>query len=322
MSSSASTHSATSLSTVPPAKTDAFNAGQLLTSSERVRLIKLIASTLSLESWSIIDLTLRQFQLPWTKEWSSGDEENYIIEMIDSSSDELLLELSGHLGLKALVPRKNEPLFWEENRLRAFISHKSYSFLYAEQIDQSLQKYGITSFVAHKSIEPTKKWRDEIELALFTADFLIALLMPGFRDSEWTGHEIGVAIGRNIPIIPIMFEVRPYGMIESYQAIQGSGRPIEEFSPEVFNILSRHPSVKQALFESLIHKFCCSRSFDESKKTISLLEKQVFPEPRCPLSPLLARQISQAISENDQIKNAYNSVASRARKILRIYGFS
>jgi hypothetical protein len=33
-------------------------------------------------------------------------------------------------------------------------------------------------------IEPTRKWQDEIELALSTADALVAMLTPGFHESD------------------------------------------------------------------------------------------------------------------------------------------
>lgn len=71
----------------------------------------------------------------------------------------------------------------------------------------------MSSFVAYTDIKPTKEWQGEIENALHSMDALAAILMPGFKDSDWTDQEVGVAIGRGVPIIPIMRGLTPYGFI-------------------------------------------------------------------------------------------------------------
>ena len=82
-----------------------------------------------------------------------------------------------------------------------------------------MQLFGISCFVAHSDIEPTRTWQKEIEKALFSMDVLIALMTEDFSDSNWTDQEIGVAIGRNVLILPIRMGADPYGFIGKYQAI-------------------------------------------------------------------------------------------------------
>lgn len=66
--------------------------------SDRIRIISEIASSLDSSEWSLIDLTFRQFGLPWTDEWF-GDKTNYIVEMIQGGDDQCLLNLASHLGI-------------------------------------------------------------------------------------------------------------------------------------------------------------------------------------------------------------------------------
>jgi nucleoside 2-deoxyribosyltransferase len=89
------------------------------------------------------------------------------------------------------------------------------SKLKVETVDlaERLSEYGVTGFVAHEDIEPTKEWEEEIRLALTTCDALAALLRDGFRASTWTDQEVGFAIGRGILVVPIRMGLDPYGFM-------------------------------------------------------------------------------------------------------------
>ena len=58
------------------------------------------------------------------------------------------------------------PSFWEASHFRIFISHVATYKKQARELKIAFKKYGVTSFVAHEDIEPTKKWLDEIQSAL------------------------------------------------------------------------------------------------------------------------------------------------------------
>ena len=111
------------------------------------------------------------------------------------------------------------PTFWLENHLRLFVSHLAKHKKQASLIQQNLLSYQISAFIAHVDIAPTKKWQDEIELALSTADALVAMLTPGFHESKWTDQEIGFAMGRSLPILTIRLGEDPYGFLAREQAI-------------------------------------------------------------------------------------------------------
>jgi len=166
--------------------------------SERIKYIQEISEKLGNEEWSLIDLTLKQFKLPITDNWNSDNRPAYVMDMISDSSDEAIIELAKHLGLATEIESATKPTYWKEEQPRVFISHLASIKTKAKNLKSALADYSIISFVAHEDIEPTKEWQTEIEIGLSTMDALIALLTPGFKESNWTDQEVGVAIGRGV----------------------------------------------------------------------------------------------------------------------------
>lgn len=82
-----------------------------------------------------------------------------------------------------------------------------------------LRLFGISCFVAHEDIHPTKEWQDEIENALTSMDGFVALMTVNFHDSEWTDQEVGFAIARGVPIIAVRLGKDPYGFIGKFQGL-------------------------------------------------------------------------------------------------------
>ena len=70
-----------------------------LTPSERVLLISEIAKRLGGEEWLLIDVTLKQFGLPWANEWH-GDKDDYVLAIIQDGEDGALLDLARHVGFE------------------------------------------------------------------------------------------------------------------------------------------------------------------------------------------------------------------------------
>jgi hypothetical protein len=175
-----------------------------LSPSQRISLMREIAQRLGAEQWAIIDLTLKQFDLPWTNEWNgTGRSNEYVIDMIAGAPDQTLIELAKHLGytLEVLAPSHVEPAFWRKGMFRLFISHLAVHKKWASELQEALLQFGICGFVAHSDIEPTTEWQDQIETALSTCDALVALLHDKFHESKWTDQEVEFAMGRGVPVL-------------------------------------------------------------------------------------------------------------------------
>ena len=70
----------------------------MINRSDRIRIISEIANRLGSNEWPLIDLTLRQFELPSADQWS-GEKVAYIIEMIQCADNKCLVDLASHLGI-------------------------------------------------------------------------------------------------------------------------------------------------------------------------------------------------------------------------------
>jgi len=124
------------------------------------------------------------------------------------------------LACKHAVSPAATKRIWEDDAYRVFLSHKAEVKKKTAELKDSLHLYGVSCFVAHADIRPTKAWQDEIENALSTMDAFVALLTPDFHESSWTDQEVGFAIARGVPIIAVKLGKDPYGFIGKFQARQ------------------------------------------------------------------------------------------------------
>lgn len=109
---------------------------------------------------------------------------------------------------------------WGKGTFRLFLSHKSGHKVNVAKIKSELSIFGVSCFVAHEDIAPTKEWQDEIERALNSMNMLVALLTQDFHSGSWTDQEIGFAFGRGVPIIAVKLEgADPKGFIGKFQAV-------------------------------------------------------------------------------------------------------
>lgn len=279
-----------------------------MTPSERIKYITEISRRLATENWQLIDLTLKQFNLPWSDQWA-GNSEGYIVEMISGAPDDVLVSLSQHVGYKEIFAHPKEPEFWVSGYFRLFVSHVSRIKYYATALQNGLSKYAVSAFVAHEDIEPTKEWQDEIELALDTMDSLVALLTSDFISSKWAGHEVGIALGRKVLVLPVRFDLDPYGFIAKHQALQGEEKNTDQIAREIFQILASHDLTKERMSHAAVEKFLKSSSFQAAKDNMTLLEQCVY------FNSELLNRIEKGPEGNYQIEHAFG-VPSRINYLI------
>ena len=191
-----------------------------------------------------------------------------------------------------------------------FISHTSSFSQLAVDLKLKLNEYAINAFVAHNDIEPTKEWQDEIEKALFSMDGLLAILTKEFKESKWCDQEVGAAIGRKIPIIPIKNGIDPYGFIGKYQALSMSDKKIETICDEIFKLIVQNTKTKFRITEAIVYKFCNSSSFADSQNNVKLLKRVSIN-----LNEEMKTQLEDAIQSNHQIMNSFG-VVDKIKQII------
>lgn len=280
-----------------------------LTPSQRITLMKSIAQRLGPEEWSLIDLTLKQFGLPWTEQWS-GSKEAYVLEMIERATDDVLLDLGSHVGfhLQDAAPRMDPP-FWRKGMFRLFVTHLAAHRAFAGELQEALLPFGISAFVAHNDIEPTQEWQTQIETALATCDAVVALLHPGFHESNWTDQEIGFGMGRGVPVFSVRFGGDPYGFIGRFQAFQGEGKTAAQLGRELFEAYRKNKETQAKMAEILVSRFEDSSSFAAAKTNMDYLEElEVWDRS-------FSARIEAAIKNNSQVEGAWG-VPDRVRRLV------
>jgi hypothetical protein len=281
-----------------------------LSSSERAILIKGITEMLSLERWACIDSTLGNFLLPTDTEWN-GNPTNYVAKMVENASDQVLTDLAEHVGF----PFQEEfseielPNFWQKRMLKVFVSHLADYRDYAGKLQEALLSLGISCFVAHKDIEPTLVWQDEILAALTTCDALVALLHPNFHASKWTDQEIGFAMGLGVPTFAVRLGEEPYGFISRFQAFSGSGKIPNQMARELFDKYRKNNHTKRRMGGVLVDLFANNTNYAETKERIVFLEELEDWEPS------FTKRIRAGEKSNSQIRDAWG-VPDRIKSLI------
>lgn len=203
---------------------------------------------------------------------------------------------------------------WGKGSIRIFISHIAAHKVVATEIQEALGKFGIASFVAHEDIEPTAVWQTEIERALFSMDILIALLTAGFNESNWTDQEIGIAIGREVTILPIAREKTPYGFIGKVQAIRWGRKTSDQVTDAILGVLLKkekfNSSAKDAFITAVSNAYSFARA-NELALLLPMIDR---------LSPDEEEALVRAFNSNDQVYNARDFFPQIVNELDRMTG--
>jgi hypothetical protein len=123
--------------------------------------------------------------------------------------------------------------FWQPGYIKMFISHLTSNKNRMSALKASLANWGISAFVAHEDIQASREWRDEVEAGLETMEIFVAVVEPGFKESDWCTQEVGYALGRKVDIIPLKAGLDPFGFFGKYQGIPIKGKLPETVSSEI-----------------------------------------------------------------------------------------
>lgn len=124
------------------------------------------------------------------------------------------------VSAKRTVPHDAEKRIWGAgDPFRIFLSHISKFKAETAELKKRLKLFGVSCFVAHMDIKPSKEWQNEIELALASMDGFVALLTEKFHESAWTDQEVGFAFARRVPIVAVRLGLDPYGFIGKFQGL-------------------------------------------------------------------------------------------------------
>lgn len=180
--------------------------------------------------------------------------------------------------------------------MKIFISHISTKTNDAIQIKNELNKYKIDSFIAHKEAKPTHYFQNEIENYLNDCDALICLLHNGIIENHWCSQEIGWAMGMKKCIVPICYDLNPYGFASKIPSLIHQ-QVKANTALAIIEIISKGPLADDIKFH-LISALNKSSSYTDSKIIVEALEK-------CPpLSKTEKDDLTRAL-ENENVSDAF-----------------
>ena len=197
---------------------------------------------------------------------------------------------------------------WTHGMLRLFISHRDEHKAMANELADALEPYGISSFVAHDSIHPMTIWQTEILNGLESMEIMLALVTDDFHESVWTNQELGFALGRNIPIVPLKMQRRdPDGFVGKHQALKCRYDNVAAAAPKVYRILADKLGNRERLQTSLVRAFVNSPDFSETKRRFDRMTSVVSELSDSEFDEIVAgfresTQLHKAIYLNDKYR--------------------
>lgn len=200
----------------------------------------------------------------------------YARDLLSDESESIIINIADELEINhGYIASESgatvEANFWLPFHFKLFLSHLSSFKIKTVQLQKALLPYGISGFVAHVDIAPTKEWMEEIEASLYSMDALAAILMPGFKESNWTDQEVGAAIGRGILVIPIIRDLDPYGFISKVQGIPTKDRTIGEVAESIFKALTSSPKTQNKMISCLVDTTLSAQSTGDAIEKLGYL---------------------------------------------------
>ncbi len=191
---------------------------------------------------------------------------------------------------------------WEDEKFRLFLTHVANQKQAAHELKSYLRSCGVDAFVAHDDIQPGKEWQVVIESALHSCHALAGLLHQGFRESDWCDQEVGIALGRGIAVVPIQFDLLPYGFFGSVQAVNNAAnQQPKELALNLVKVLMKDQRTSEKLTGAIVDELARATSFDQANRLSRILAQDAVL-----LSREQSEQLRKAEKENDQLQGAYS----------------
>jgi hypothetical protein len=301
--------------------------------AERIDTINRCALALAGRGWSEIDFLLEQFGLPTSDRWSGSGpdaERDYTRSMLGVDPGRLdaqLLELDEYLQ-RGSDSHSTEDEPWSRNTFCVFITHLADHRAQAEGLKAALADWGIAGFVAHADIHPGKQWVRVIVAALNSCDALVALLHEGIKNSDWCDQEMGVCLGRGVPVVPIQVDVVPYGLAGLVQAIPWRNKALHPAKDCAYDIVSTLLNDKRSslkVLEALILGLENAPSYEAANQIADFLVAHTDGS----VTQAHIDRLKVARSTNPQVSRAFyvpRAIRSLERKLPKTeaasYGYS
>lgn len=173
--------------------------------------------------------------------------------------------------------------------------------------------YGVSGFVAHEDIEPSREWQQTIEVALMSMHAVVALMTPEFHESRWIDQEVGWGFGRGVLVLPARLGVDPYGFAGKVQAVTGHIDHPKPLAKSITLALLGNSRTHGEMRRALVHAFARSDCWATAKllaEIVTTISAFTVDEKAVLL---------RAVKDNGQVRGA-RGVAESIREAFGVDG--
>ncbi|MFC3958406.1 toll/interleukin-1 receptor domain-containing protein [Halovivax cerinus] len=119
---------------------------------------------------------------------------------------------------------------------QVFVSHDPADLAIVQEIFATVKNFPFGVHLALEAVESGRS-RDRLEGRLANSDVVVAVLTESSADSKWINQEIGYAIAKGIPVLPLYERADLGGGF--VDGVEGVTLNRENLTVTVFNLLSR-----------------------------------------------------------------------------------
>jgi hypothetical protein len=135
------------------------------------------------------------------------------IDFAQSSGDDVIVR-AGHVARAAnllvkpeLLPEGLQRQLAEATCAHVFLSYSSNDEAWAREFQSDLDREGLSTFRASRSIAAGADWDAEIWEAIRHCNIFVPLLTPSALAGDWTQFELGAARGLRKKVVPVLRHV-------------------------------------------------------------------------------------------------------------------
>lgn len=185
--------------------------------------------------------------------------------------------------------------------MKIFISYSNEDKLIAGEIKRLLEDlWGIDVFLAHEDIEPSTQWQEELIKELKACHIILPIITSDFYNSPWANQEVGFALARDIPIVPIHAGRIPCGFIARYQALKYDESEANNTCKALADIIVKQSQLRSLFLDKVIENFGKSESFRQAQ-----MRSEIVFSLNSMYSKRQRNRIIALASENSQIYGSY-----------------
>lgn len=181
-----------------------------------------------------------------------------------------------------------------------FLSYHTNQKVISKTIKEKLEEIGFQVFMAPDDIHGGSKFLSVMYDKIKSCQIFLALISKDYPTSEYSDHEVGIALGFEKPVLPICIDGQiPYGFLREYHCVCSADMNIEQKIQEIADTIMTLTDTGKEYMDLLIHNLENAGSFVDANHWAKKLSKySVFT------SEHIAR-IADARLNNSQIYGSF-----------------